>query len=69
MAAAWPLSADDWDTQMMFFLAKGYRVVAHDRRGYGRSIRTDIRKGEVVGKHRIDVGGEDQAKHTARRPK
>lgn len=33
----WPLSADDWDTQMMFFLGKGYRVVAHDRRGHGRS--------------------------------
>ena len=33
----WPLSADDWDTQMMFFLNHGYRVVAHDRRGHGRS--------------------------------
>lgn len=33
----WPLSADDWDAQMMFFLDKGYRVVAHDRRGHGRS--------------------------------
>src|SRR5262245_46251467 len=33
----WPLSADDWDNQMLFFLAKGYRVVAHDRRGHGRS--------------------------------
>jgi non-heme chloroperoxidase len=33
----WPLSADDWDTQMMFFLGHGYRVVAHDRRGHGRS--------------------------------
>ncbi|HEY1138993.1 MAG TPA: alpha/beta hydrolase [Lysobacter sp.] len=33
----WPLSSDDWDTQMLFFLAKGYRVVAHDRRGHGRS--------------------------------
>jgi non-heme chloroperoxidase len=32
----WPLSADDWDAQMMFFLGKGYRVVAHDRRGHGR---------------------------------
>jgi non-heme chloroperoxidase len=37
----WPLSADDWDTQMMFFLAKGYRVIAHDRRGHGRSTQTD----------------------------
>ncbi|HEY5929790.1 MAG TPA: alpha/beta hydrolase [Burkholderiales bacterium] len=33
----WPLSADDWDAQMIFFLDKGYRVVAHDRRGHGRS--------------------------------
>jgi non-heme chloroperoxidase len=33
----WPLSADDWDTQMLYFLEKGYRVVAHDRRGHGRS--------------------------------
>src|SRR6202142_3232540 len=36
----WPLSADDWDAQMMFFLALGYRVVAHDRRGHGRSSQT-----------------------------
>ena len=33
----WPLSADDWDAQMLFFLSKGYRVIAHDRRGHGRS--------------------------------
>jgi non-heme chloroperoxidase len=33
----WPLSADDWDTQMMYFLNHGYRVIAHDRRGHGRS--------------------------------
>ena len=33
----WPLSADDWDTQLMFFLQRGFRVVAHDRRGHGRS--------------------------------
>ena len=33
----WPLSSDDWDTQMLFFLGQGYRVVAHDRRGHGRS--------------------------------
>jgi non-heme chloroperoxidase len=37
----WPLSADDWDNQMMFFLSKGYRVIAHDRRGHGRSDQTD----------------------------
>lgn len=33
----WPLSSDDWDTQMLYFLGKGYRVIAHDRRGHGRS--------------------------------
>ena len=37
----WPLSSDDWDSQMMFFLDKGYRVIAHDRRGHGRSEQTD----------------------------
>ncbi|SFH45552.1 non-heme chloroperoxidase [Palleronia marisminoris] len=37
----WPLSADDWDNQMLFFLAEGYRVIAHDRRGHGRSDQTD----------------------------
>jgi non-heme chloroperoxidase len=37
----WPLSADDWDTQMLFFLAQGYRVIAHDRRGHGRSSQVD----------------------------
>ena len=37
----WPLSADDWDNQMMYFLAEGYRVIAHDRRGHGRSSQTD----------------------------
>jgi non-heme chloroperoxidase len=36
----WPLSADDWDNQMMFFLQRGYRVIAHDRRGHGRSTQT-----------------------------
>jgi non-heme chloroperoxidase len=36
----WPLSADDWDEQMMFFLERGYRVIAHDRRGHGRSTQT-----------------------------
>jgi len=38
----WPLSSDDWDAQMLFFLAQGYRVIAHDRRGHGRSTQTDI---------------------------
>ncbi|AXA42347.1 alpha/beta fold hydrolase [Rhizobium leguminosarum] len=37
----WPLSADDWDAQMLFFLSHGYRVIAHDRRGHGRSSQTD----------------------------
>ncbi len=36
----WPLSADDWDTQMMFFVERGFRVIAHDRRGHGRSMQT-----------------------------
>jgi non-heme chloroperoxidase len=38
----WPLSSDDWDAQMLFFLGKGFRVVAHDRRGHGRSSQTDL---------------------------
>lgn len=38
----WPLTADDWDAQMLFFLSEGYRVVAFDRRGQGRSTQTDI---------------------------
>jgi non-heme chloroperoxidase len=37
----WPLSADDWDNQMMFFLKQGYRVIAHDRRGHGRSSQVE----------------------------
>ncbi len=37
----WPLSSDDWDNQMLFFLGKGFRVVAHDRRGHGRSSQGD----------------------------
>ena len=37
----WPLSADDWDNQMMFFLGEGFRVIAHDRRGHGRSSQSD----------------------------
>ncbi len=38
----WPLSSDDWDTQMLFFLSKGFRVIAHDRRGHGRSSQTTV---------------------------
>src|ERR1700733_14406624 len=36
----WPLSADDWDAQMLYFGDRGYRVIAHDRRGHGRSTQT-----------------------------
>lgn len=38
----WPLTSDDWDTQMLFFLRHGYRVIAHDRRGHGRSAQTPV---------------------------
>jgi len=38
----WPLSGDDWDGQMLFFVQRGYRVIAHDRRGHGRSTQTAI---------------------------
>lgn len=38
----WPLSSDDWDPQMLFFFAHGYRVIAHDRRGHGRSAQVDF---------------------------
>jgi non-heme chloroperoxidase len=54
----WPLSADDWDAQMMFFLAHGYRVIAHDRRGHGRS--TQIQNG-----HDMDHYADDLAALTA----
>lgn len=37
----WPLTADEWDIQLLYFLSKGYRVIAHDRRGHGRSTQTD----------------------------
>jgi non-heme chloroperoxidase len=50
----WPLSADDWDTQMLFFLGKGFRVIAHDRRGHGRSSQGDSG-------HDIDHYAEDLA--------
>lgn len=50
----WPLSADDWDTQMLYFLGKGYRVVAHDRRGHGRSS-------QVGGGHDMDHYAADAA--------
>jgi non-heme chloroperoxidase len=50
----WPLSADDWDAQMMFFRAHGFRVIAHDRRGHGRSSQTD-------GGHDMDHYADDLA--------
>src|SRR5499425_409233 len=37
----WPLSADDWDTQMLYFVGQGFRVIAHDRRGHGRSSQVN----------------------------
>jgi non-heme chloroperoxidase len=54
----WPLSADDWDAQMMFFLDKGFRVIAHDRRGHGRSTQTE-------GGHDMDHYADDLAALTA----
>jgi non-heme chloroperoxidase len=54
----WPLSADDWDTQMMFFLKHGYRVIAHDRRGHGRSS-------QVSEGHDMDHYADDLAALTA----
>jgi non-heme chloroperoxidase len=54
----WPLTADDWDAQMMFFLQHGYRVVAHDRRGHGRSA-------QVAHGHDMDHYADDLAALTA----
>jgi len=50
----WPLSGDDWDAQMMFFVTKGYRVIAHDRRGHGRSS-------QVADGHDMDHYADDLA--------
>jgi len=49
----WPLSADDWDNQMLFFLQEGYRVIAHDRRGHGRSSQTS--EGNEMDTYAADV--------------
>jgi non-heme chloroperoxidase len=49
----WPLSADDWDGQMLFFLSEGYRVIAHDRRGHGRSTQTS--EGNEMDTYAADV--------------
>ena len=50
----WPLSGDDWETQMLFFVKQGYRVIAHDRRGHGRSTQT-------AGGHDMDTYAADVA--------
>lgn len=50
----WPLTADDWDAQMLYFLLRGYRVVAHDRRGHGRSS-------QIGGGHDMDHYAQDTA--------
>jgi len=49
----WPLSADDWDAQMLYFLEKGYRVIAHDRRGHGRS--SQVADGHDMDHYAADV--------------
>ncbi|CAN7660528.1 alpha/beta hydrolase [Pararhizobium sp. LjRoot235] len=49
----WPLSSDDWDAQMLYFLGKGYRVIAHDRRGHGRS--TQVGDGHDMAHYAADV--------------
>ena len=49
----WPLSADDWDAQMLFFLGEGFRVIAHDRRGHGRSTQTS--EGNEMDTYAADV--------------
>ncbi len=49
----WPLTADEWDNQLLYFLAKGYRVIAHDRRGHGRSSQTD--EGNEMDTYAADV--------------
>ena len=55
----WPLSADEWDPQMLFFLSRGYRVIAHDRRGHGRSSQTDA--GNEMDTYASDVAEMVQA--------
>jgi non-heme chloroperoxidase len=54
----WPLSSDDWDAQLLFFLTKGYRVIAHDRRGHGRSS-------QAASGHDMDTYAADVAELTA----
>lgn len=54
----WPLSSDDWDSQLLYFLSRGYRVIAHDRRGHGRSSQT-------ANGHDMDHYADDLAALTA----
>ena len=54
----WPLSSDDWDAQMLFFLAKGFRVIAHDRRGHGRS--TQVSDGHDMDHYAADAAAVAQ---------
>src|SRR5436305_28492 len=54
----WPLSSDDWDAQLLYFLQQGYRVIAHDRRGHGRSS-------QVATGHDMDHYADDLAAVTA----
>ncbi|WP_395393376.1 alpha/beta hydrolase [Novosphingobium sp. BL-8A] len=49
----WPLSADDWDAQLLFFLSKGFRVIAHDRRGHGRS--SQVSEGHTMDHYAADA--------------
>ena len=55
----WPLTADDWDAQMLFFGQNGYRVIAHDRRG--------LRRGPLRHAHRRPLGGEGRGVHLSAR--
>jgi non-heme chloroperoxidase len=55
----WPLSADDWDNQMLFFLGRGFRVIAHDRRGHGRSTQTS--SGHEMDTYAADVAALAEA--------
>ena len=64
----WPLSSDDWDTQMLFFLNNGFRVVAHDRRGHGRS--SQVADGHDMDHYADDLAAVDRASRPEeRRPR
>ena len=61
----WPLSSDDWDAQMLFFVSKGYRVVAHDRRGHGRS--TQVSDGHDMDHYAADAAARGRSSRFAQR--